>query len=300
MEHFTVCPHCRNKHLHYTFCQDLGTKNIFDIPWPEDGKISFALFKIKQVIDDGIGGRDIPDTEIFIPGFYKVKKVGQDFWTVLTEKEYQTFIAPSDYNADGDLFYVREKMLKIPIPEEVWKPHPHNLAHSTFQFYFLNNSLFTANLAHLRVNNEHQIQVDWKIRATPSGTYVFFRSGHIFFKWKIEVRQGIVNMSLVKVMIDGATKFMSGLQKAAGSFFGVDTSGTDEAKKEIAGNLVGKDRGKDFMKREKDNRNQELQTQRLFQSTSYLTSEAMLEPSVFYANTVKFPYNLFDYWLRNE
>ncbi|CAI2192932.1 11760_t:CDS:2 [Funneliformis geosporum] len=59
MEHFTICPHCRNKHLHYPFCEDLGTK-------------------IKQTMDDG-GDRTIPDTEIFIPGFYEVKKVEQDF-----------------------------------------------------------------------------------------------------------------------------------------------------------------------------------------------------------------------------
>src|SRR4051794_29606575 len=107
-------------------------------------------------------------------------------------------------------------------------------------------------------------------------------------------------MALVKVAIDGVSQTIKGATKAVGSFFGIDTSGVEKAKEEVAGDLVGKDRGKDFMEREKDNRNQELQTQRMFTSTSQFASETALQPSVFYANTVKFPYNLFDYWLRNE
>ncbi len=93
------------ENLHYPFCSDLGNKTIKEIVWPEN--INFALFKIKQTIDGG-GGRDIPNTEIFIPGFYEVKKVNQDFWSVLTEKEYQTFIAPADYYEDRDFFYTKK------------------------------------------------------------------------------------------------------------------------------------------------------------------------------------------------
>jgi hypothetical protein len=36
----------------------------------------------------------------------------------------------------------------------------------------------------------------------------------------------------------------------------------------------------------------------MFQSTS-LTGESMLEPNIFYANSITFPYNLFDYFLRS-
>jgi len=107
-------------------------------------------------------------------------------------------------------------------------------------------------------------------------------------------------MSLAKVAFDSAKNFMRGAFQTAGSAFGVDVSGFDKFGDDMIENFIGKDRGKDFMKREKDTRNQELQTQRLFQSTSHFASETMLEPSIFYANTVKFPYNLFDYWLRNE
>ena len=99
----------------------------------------------------------------------------------------------------------------------------------------------------------------------------------------------------MKVAIDGITKFMDGAKQAVGKFFGIDSSGIDAAKGELAQNLVGKDRGKDFMEREKNQRIQEQQTARMFQSTLSHTGDNPVEPSIFYANTVKFPYNLFDY-----
>ena len=159
-------------HLHYPFCQDLGNKTVKEMKWPE--KINFALFKVKQTMDDG-GGRTIPDTDIFIPGFYQVQKVGQDFWSILTEKEYQTFLAPSDYYADRKLFYEFQNRLLVPVPDEIFQ-QAHLPTHSTFQFYFLNNSLFTANLPYLRINKDHEIEIDWKIRATPSIRNLYFFS----------------------------------------------------------------------------------------------------------------------------
>ncbi|RHZ36445.1 hypothetical protein [endosymbiont GvMRE of Glomus versiforme] len=289
--------------LHYSFCSDLGYKVVADGEWPT--KLDFSLFKVKQKVDEGFSGIDVfNDEKLFIPGFYEVKKVGQDFWDTLTEKEYQTFIAPTDYNADGKLFYEFQTKLLVSIPNEIFQ-HKHLPTHSTFQFYFLNNSLFTANLPYLDIgdfenNGSQQIRVHWAIKANPAGTYVVFRSGHIFFKWKIEVRQGIVNMSLVKVMIDGVSQTIKGATQAAASFFGIDTSGADKAKEEMASNLVGKDRGGSFMERERSQRIQEQQTARMFQSALSHAGDNPIEPSIFYANTVKFPYNLFDFWLRTE
>ncbi|KLL03218.1 MAG: hypothetical protein MRECE_23c004 [Mycoplasmataceae bacterium CE_OT135] len=286
-------------HLHFPFCGDLGDKKIFDVPWPE--KVNFALFKIKQWVSNGYQNITLDDIEwtkdIEVPGLYEIKKVDGGFWQNLNEKEYQTFIAPSDYS-QNEFLYVRQKPLSIPIPEKIYQ-HPHLITHSTFQFYFLNNSLFTANLPYLKIKDK-QIKVDWKIKACPSGTYVSFRSEHIFFKWKIEVRQGIVNMHLMQVAIDGVSKAVNGAKQAIGKFFGIDASGVDEAKEEMAKNLVGRDRGKNFMEREKSQRNQEQHTARMFTSTLQYTGDNPIEPSVFYANTVKFPYNLFDFWLRTE
>ena len=50
--------------------------------------------------------------------------------------------------------------------------------------------------------------------------------------------------------------------------------------------------------RERISRIRELQTQRLFTSTSNFASETMLEPSIFYTNSEHFSYNLFDFFLR--
>src|SRR6266508_5323152 len=107
-------------------------------------------------------------------------------------------------------------------------------------------------------------------------------------------------MSVIKTMVDGISKTMSSAKQAIGSFFGIDTSGVDKAKEEIAKDIVGRDRGKDFMERERVNRIQEQHTARMFQSTLSYTGDQVIEPAIFYANTVSFPYNLFDYWLRNE
>src|SRR5207302_3578715 len=96
------------------------------------------------------------------------------------------------------------------------------------------------------------------------------------------------------------SKMVGCAKKAIGKFFGVDASGIDAAKEDMAKNLVGRDRGKDFMEREKNQRIQEQHTARMFQSTLQHSGDNPIEPSVFYANTVSFPYNLFDYWLRND
>src|SRR3954464_3339941 len=64
--------------------------------------------------------------------------------------------------------------------------------------------------------------------------------------------------------------------------------------------LTGRDGFKSMgLDREKVNRVQELQTQRMFQSMAG-TGESMLEPSVFYSNSVQFPYSLYDLWLRSS
>src|SRR5438128_2965170 len=107
-------------------------------------------------------------------------------------------------------------------------------------------------------------------------------------------------MSLVKVAIEGVSKTMGAVTKAVGKFFGIDATESQEAQKDLAQNLMGRDRGKDFMERERSQRIQEQQTARMFSSTLQYTGDNPVEPSVFYSNTVSFPYNLFDFWLRTE
>ncbi|CAI2201551.1 5299_t:CDS:1 [Funneliformis geosporum] len=73
------------------------------------------------------GGKTIPKTEVFVPGYYEVKKLVEDdlknFFTSMTEEDsYQTFIAPADYaildsRGKQNLFYNEEKQVKVDILE---------------------------------------------------------------------------------------------------------------------------------------------------------------------------------------
>src|SRR3954451_9065349 len=99
-------------------------------------------------------------------------------------------------------------------------------------------------------------------------------------------------MSLVKVATDAAKTFMKTVFQGIGAMTGTDTSSIGnamDAQDEMIENFVGKDRGKDFMEREKDQRIQEQHTARMFSSTLQHTGDQIVEPAIFYANTVKFP-----------
>src|SRR3954468_9535622 len=110
-------------------------------------------------------------------------------------------------------------------------------------------------------------------------------------------------MSLVKVATDTFKGLIKSVFKGIGSVGGVDGGAVGDAldaQDDLLEKMAGKDRGGSFMEREKDSRNQELHTARMFTSTLQSSGDNPIEPSIFYANTVKFPYNLFDYWLRND
>src|SRR3954453_15939029 len=50
--------------------------------------------------------------------------------------------------------------------------------------------------------------------------------------------------------------------------------------------------------KEKMGRIQEQQTERLFKSTITDILDKTIEPSIFYSNSIQFPYNLFDFFIR--
>src|SRR5437763_15774217 len=52
--------------------------------------------------------------------------------------------------------------------------------------------------------------------------------------------------------------------------------------------------------KERTGKVQKQHTERMFKSTYAEILNNSIEPSIFYSNTLTFPYNLFDYWLRNE
>src|SRR4051812_30371410 len=111
-------------------------------------------------------------------------------------------------------------------------------------------------------------------------------------------------MNLLKESIDAVnsvgkkigSSLISGLSRGA-----VNLSGNEgKAVSGLVENMIsGTDTwNKMRLDKERIGRKQELQTERMFSSTSHLVSEAMLEPSVFYSNSTTFPYNLFDFFLR--
>ena len=51
--------------------------------------------------------------------------------------------------------------------------------------------------------------------------------------------------------------------------------------------------------KERIQRIQEQQTERLFKSTYADMIDKTIEPTIFYSNSVQFPYNLFDFFLRS-
>ncbi|RHZ37265.1 hypothetical protein [endosymbiont GvMRE of Glomus versiforme] len=290
--------------LCFPFCSDLSNKEIHGVDLDDQINIKWALFRLRQLPDMFGGPGGIKDTEILIPGSYFVEKVKPDDWTSLLTKseQYDVFVAPSNYYEDKCLFKTWRQELTINLPNELIE-QPHLYKHSTFQFYHLKNVIFFNNLAYMNIDENSKIRAIVDISVSPAGTYFVFQSGEIPFKWKLDVRQGIVTWNLVRDTIDAVQNTVksigSGILKAL-SLGAIDASKTKKPMEKLTKDLMtGKDGFKSMgLDREKINKTQELQTQRLFTSTS-LTGESMLEPSVFHSNSVQFPYNLYDFALRS-
>jgi len=292
-----------DKHrLCFPFCQDLGNKQFSWKNLDDQINIKWALFRLKQHAAFFSKTRSIPNSDIIIPGLYEVRKIAEnDLASLLKSEEYQTFIAPNDYYNDKELVYDNVKAIVIDLPNEL-KEQPHLYKHSTFQFYHLRNSLFTCSLQFVAVDQENKLRAVIRITSAPSGTYFYWKSGEIFFKWKIEVRQGIVNISLIDETNKAMKQAMSSIAEkipVVGGMLSGAKKGVDNMTQSLAENAIyGKDTwNKMGLDRERINRLRELQTARMFTSTS-LTGETMLEPSIFYTNSEHFSYNLFDFFLR--
>src|SRR3954467_14201693 len=152
-------------------------------------------------------------------------------------------MAPSDYYQNGSLFYKNSRTVWIDLPSEL-NEQPHLHKHSTFQFYYLFNNLFSASCGFLGCENG-KIKAVVGVYASPTGTYFFWKSATIFFKWKVEVRQKIIVMNLVKETIDAIQKTTkkAGAALARGLSMGaIDLKG-DEA--DALGGLLGGIGGKD-------------------------------------------------------
>ena len=183
--------------LCFSFCSDLGNKKVKDQDLDQQVNIKWSLFRVKQRYTFmGGGAMDLPNADFKVPGIYEVQKVKGDWTSSWGDKQYGVFIAPSDYGNDGRIFYKDSRTIYIDLPGEAIE-YPHLHKHSTFQFYYLKNNLFSASCQYLGCENE-KIKAKVGVYASPSGTYFYWESANIFFKWKVEVRQNIVVMSLVE------------------------------------------------------------------------------------------------------
>ena len=111
-------------------------------------------------------------------------------------------------------------------------------------------------------------------------------------------------MDLMKDTIEAINKTMKKLGAAAvkaASLGTIDLKGDEmDAMEGLLGGMGGKDNwDKMGLNRERISRIQEQQTERLFKSTTTDILDKTIEPSIFYTNSVQFPYNLFDYALRS-
>ena len=108
----------------------------------------------------GPGG--IKDSEIIIPGSYFVEKIGLNDWTSLLTKseKYDVFVAPSDYYEDNCLFKAWRRQLTLDLPKE-FNEQPHLYKHSTFQFAFLKNIIFSTNCQFLDIDENNKIIKVW-------------------------------------------------------------------------------------------------------------------------------------------
>ncbi|CAI2188657.1 6762_t:CDS:2 [Funneliformis geosporum] len=224
--------------LCFPFCQDLGNKKIYEQDLDNQINIKWSLFRVKQLYTMmGGGGMDLPNADFKVP-----------------DKEYEVFMAPSDYNSNGSLFYKNSRTIYIDLPPEL-NEQPHLHKHSTFQFYYLFNNLFSASCSFLGCENG-KIKAVIGVYASPTGTY-------LFWKKTIEALRKTgkkIGGALVKGMTGGL----------------VSLDGTEgDAMEGLLGNM------------------------RLFKSTITDNLDKTIEPSIFYTNSVQFPYNLFDYALRS-
>jgi len=71
--------------------------------------------------------------------------------------------------------------LIIDLPPET-KEQLHLLKHSSFQFCFLKDIIFSTNLLYMDIDQDNRIRATVDIYVSPVGTYFIFKSGEIPFK----------------------------------------------------------------------------------------------------------------------
>lgn len=173
----------------------------------------------------------------FPSNIYKVEKYDK-WWTGLNKQDIMLLMLPEDFY-EGNTFlglgskasssfyekssidyfklaskdYTTETPTKIDpslikeITDNLTK-YNHLIDHSSFQFCFNQDTLFSANLRYLNFKKEAEewlIKYILKVKSTPAGTYYTFLSGNILWQLKLEIKQTVPSGKNLKNLLSAAT-----------------------------------------------------------------------------------------------
>jgi len=198
--------------------------------------------------------------------------------------------------------------IQYPLPD-IYNQQPHLLNHSSFQLFFQKKLVETANLKHAevkKINGKFHLLIDLTIRSSIAGILYQFQSKEIFFRIELKVQGAFSNNKALKLMINVLKGMWGGVQSTLGNIIsgipliggigkamsekGKETKEALKAKpptgKELTEQLLGGELMND------DHPEREQQTERMKKSTAR-SQHRIVEPSIFYSNTVDFNY---DFW----
>lgn len=172
----------------------------------------------------------------FPSNIYKVERYSQ-FWTGLSKNDIILLLLPEDFYTGGSLlgvgnqvsnsFYETKHVCYFELathdyttdpatavdPQRIQRAtqdllsHKHLIDHSSFQFCFNQESIFSANLRYLDFfpeNNKWMLKYLLKIKATPAGIYYTFLSNNILWQLKLEVKQTVPSGKTLKSLLKAA------------------------------------------------------------------------------------------------
>ena len=243
-----------DKRLHYSFCEDLGDKEVYYLDSSFQPEYDLYIFnhpnwieKLSDIFDGWTKGKT---HNVKFPGkhkigfprnIYKLERYN-NWFTGFWKSGVSLFLAPKDFYTGGtfcglgsktsNCFYEEEKKVEFTLRStsnnsqiikkiyETFDKYGHLLDHSTFQSHFCHDLLQPANLRYLdfrKEGEEWKLKCTLKIKATIAGIYYFFYSGSIEWQLRIEVRQTVPSAQNLKALLTGAAVVVTSSFAVAGA-----------------------------------------------------------------------------------
>ena len=300
------------KKLHYSFCEDLGDKEVYYLDSSFQPEYDLYVFnhpnwveKLSDILDGWARGTT---HNVKFPGrhkigfprnIYKLERYN-NWFTGFWKSGVSLFLAPKDFYTGGtfwgmgsetsNCFYEEEEKVEFTFRSsssnsdiinkiyESFNKYGHLLDHSTFQSYFCHDLLEPANLRYLdfkKEGNEWKLKCTLKIKATIAGIYYFFYSKSIEWQLRIEVRQTVPSAQNLKALLTGAAVVVTSSFVAAGA---AGAGSSEQFLNAIATQEVGKKTKKN------------IQTKLLKEAKSVLQDITGEETT--------FSFGLFDFWSK--